>query len=549
MNFNFKLLFAALGLSLSVSSQNTSSESLMIKRGCGTTAPDAAWDAWFNAKVKEYKENKSANKTTQNVSITIPVIVHIIHNGAAKGTFPNVTAAQVYSQFNVLNKDFGGMGYNSYQLANTSFSTVGVANTNITFCPAQIDPDGNVLDEPGIHRVNYNTITSSNPTSFSSLNNFKTYMDGTIKANTIWDPASYFNIWISDVNVNAGILGYATFPGGSSLNGISSNIGNGSDDGIWVWTRSFGTSGSVQAPYNLGRTATHETGHYFGLRHIGGDGNGNPAGDCDATDYCEDTPPQKGGENGGSYGQNFGGPSYPLHPNVCASTEGDMFMNFMDYTDDAYNYMFTPDQNDRIQTALANSYFRNLLSASSATQCTGMPLADIFGDASVCSDGWIPTNGTDGSPTPTYSWVVKPSVGVTFSPSSTNATPRIQFPASGDYTITVIATNSLGSTTATFATRAEDCTGIKTNKASSLNVSLVPNPTSGVFTVSSLRNFSEGLQITVYNALGQTVLTKAYTSSDSPTINIDLSAYQNGVYSVVLGNSTEKTVKRLVLTK
>lgn len=549
MNFNFKLLFAALGLSLSVTSQNTSSDTPIIKRGCGTTAPGAAWDAWFNNKVKEYKEAKSATKTTQNVSITIPVIVHVIHNGVAKGTFPNITAAQVYSQFNVLNKDFAGIGYNSYQLANTGFSLVGAANTNITFCPAQIDPDGNVLDEPGIHRVNYTTITNSNPNSFPNQSNFQSYMDGTIKLNTIWDPASYFNIWVSDVNANTGILGYATFPGGSNLNGISSNLGNQSNDGVWVWARSFGTSGYVQAPYNLGRTCTHEAGHYFGLRHIGGDGNGNSIGDCNATDYCNDTPPQMGGNDGGGYGQNYGAPSYPLHSNVCTSAEGDMFMNFMDYTDDAYNYMFTPDQNDRIQTALANGYFRNLLSASSATQCAGMPLADIYGDASVCSDGWIPANGTDGTPTPTYSWVVSPATGVTFSPSSTNATPRIKFPTTGDYTITVIATNSLGTTTATFETRAEDCTGIKTNKSSTLNVSLIPNPTTGVFTVSNLRNYSEGLQITVYNALGQSVLSKNYSSSESATLSIDLSAYQNGVYSVILENSIEKTVKRLVLTR
>ncbi len=160
-----------------------------------------------------------------------------------------------------------------------------------------------------------------------------------------------FNIWVSDVNPSVEILGYATFPGGSNLAGIISNVGTAGTDGVWIWSKSFGNTGTLQFPYNLGRTASHEIGHWLGFRHIGGDGNNNSFGDCSATDFCDDTPPQTGGFNQGAFGQNFGAPTYPLHVNVCSSPYGDMFMNFMDYTDDASNYMFTPDQNIRMQTA------------------------------------------------------------------------------------------------------------------------------------------------------------------------------------------------------
>jgi hypothetical protein len=135
MKLNFKLIVAALGLTLFANSQTTNTTGIMHKRGCGTKVPPPEWDAWFNKKVEEYKENRPSAKTQEHVSITIPVIVHVIHGGQNVGTYPNITSAQIMSQISVLNKDYAGTGYNSYQLANTGFSVVGVANTHITFFP------------------------------------------------------------------------------------------------------------------------------------------------------------------------------------------------------------------------------------------------------------------------------------------------------------------------------------------------------------------------------------------------------------------------------
>jgi hypothetical protein len=555
MKISFKLIIAASCFSLLLRSQtnavNTSSDSPNIpRRGCGTAVPSPEWDAWFNSKVEEYKTNK-ANGKIQLSSVTIPVVVHVIHGGQAVGTFPNISQAQVKSQIAVMNKDYAGIGYNTYQLANTGFSVVGAANCNITFCLAQLDPTGTPLAEPGIDRVNYNSQSWSNPASFTSQSNFQSYIDGTIKPNTIWDPTYYFNIWVTDVNSGVGLLGYSTFPGGSGLVGLPSAGGAG-DDGIWVWSKSFGSTGTLQSPYTLGRTATHETGHYFGLRHVGGDGNGNAAGDCNATDYCNDTPPQKGGYQGGQYGQNFGGPSYPLHVNTCAPNDpyGDMFMNFMDYSDDAYCYMFTPDQNTRIQTALANGYFRNQLSASSATLCSGLPLADFVLDTVVCFNSAVsPLNQTSGSATLTYSWSVSPNTGVAFAPSSTDQNPAITFPSAGFYTLTVVASNSIGVNSSNMVLKLEDCTGIKENTGLEKNISLAPNPTSGKVFIKSELPAGQYIEVTIHNSLGQLIISKHYSDAGNNTFTIDMNACTDGVYTVSISNGRERIVKRLILNK
>ena len=158
-----------------------------------------------------------------------------------------------------------------------------------------------------------------------------------------------------------GLLGYATFPPNSTLSGLSST-GTSTTDGVVVLYNAFGRVGSLISGYDLGRTATHEVGHYLGLRHISGD---SPC----ATDYCMDTPAQTGGFAGGGGGLNWGCPSHPFQAGLCAGSgsnpgdpNGEMFMNYMDYVDDNCYNMFTNDQKTRMVTALINSPMRNLLS-------------------------------------------------------------------------------------------------------------------------------------------------------------------------------------------
>lgn len=328
-----------------------------LKRTCGTETPSNEWNEWFNNKVVEFKKN-SANQKDQNANYTIPVIFHVIHGGQSVGAFPNISQAQINSQITILNNDFAGTGLNVGNFSSTGFSPSLIANCNVNFCLANKNPSGNNLAEKGIERLNYTTNGWADPNSFTTITNFRNYIENTIKPNTIWDPTRYLNIWITDVNPAVGLLGYATFPSGTGLNGLTSGLGTATTDGVWCWTKTIGDVGTLYPPYDKGRTATHEIGHWLGLRHIWGDaGCGN--------DFCADTPTQQQ--------ENTGCPTFPS-ASCSNGPNGDMFMNFMDYSNDLCLYMFTNDQRARVQTAMSSCPFRTQLTASSATLCTASPV-------------------------------------------------------------------------------------------------------------------------------------------------------------------------------
>lgn len=416
----------------------------VMSNRCGTELPSQQWEQAFQQHMAEGSAN-SANKM-QLQNYTIPVIVHVIHGGQAVGTYPNLAQAQINSQIRVLNNDFVGTGYNVCNYNNSAFATwaatanvqpasldpngrIAVANTGIQFCLATKDPNGNPLAEPGIHRVSYSSMGWTNPASLSPAN-FMNYINNTIKPGTIWDVTKYLNIWVTDVNPNVGILGFATLPPLSSLSGIT-GPGTATTDGVWCWSQAFGSvgiyqSGVYSAPYNRGRTATHEIGHWLGLRHIWGDGT------C-ATDYCADTPPAQT--------SNYGAPSYPYKVNVCpGSGNGEMFMNFMDYTDDAAMYMFTTDQVDRMQTAMSNSPYRKFLGTHSLCSINLEAASALFTSPAVGCTGLNLTicNTSQGTPSPSYSWSCP---GAVFIPNNFAASPALQFTTPGTYTITLTASN------------------------------------------------------------------------------------------------------------
>ncbi len=345
-------------------------QSQITKRTCGSLVPDQRWNDWFNNKVEEFKKNAASQKGLVT-NYSIPVVFHIIHGGQSVGTFPNLSQAQINSQITILNNDFAGNGYNVGNFSSTSFPQSLIANCNITFCLAQKDPSGANLPEAGIDRINYVSKGWNDPASstYNSSSSFQSYMNGTIKPASIWDPTRYMNIWVSDDNSSVGLLGYATFPSSTGLPGLTSALGTSTTDGVWCWAKAIGDVGTLSPPYDKGRTATHEIGHWLGLRHIGGDAL---CGD----DYCTDTPTQKGGFAGGQTGQNYGCPSHPYTASgECSGTTAELFMNFMDYVDDGCMYMFTNDQRTRIQTAMANCPFRSQLTTSSATLCSGSSTA------------------------------------------------------------------------------------------------------------------------------------------------------------------------------
>lgn len=337
---------------------------------CGTEIPSIQWENEFQKIITDYKTNQQSNKGAGSV-YTIPIIFHVIHSGQSVGTFPNLNQGQINSQITVLNQDFSGAGLNvgnypanaftnwvinqALPLANVdSNGRVKIANTEIQFCLATKDTLGNILSEPGIDRIDINSKGWTNPNTFTTTNTLRTYMNGTIKPQSIWDVTKYLNIWVSDRNSAIMFTGFASMPPFSTLTGII-DVGTDTTDGVWCYAKALGSntiypSGIYAAPQVEGRTITHEVGHWLGLRHIWGDGS------C-VTDYCDDTP--------SAATQNIGSPTYPQNVGSCSSPanspDGEMFMNFMDYPSDPNKYMFTVDQATRMQTAMLNSPFRNQL--------------------------------------------------------------------------------------------------------------------------------------------------------------------------------------------
>ncbi len=441
-----------------VSPDATNNTNQPIVRRCATPAPPKEWEEQFQKLIAQYiKDHPEVANGKTNVAYTIPIVFHVIHGGQTVGTFPNIAQAQINSQVTVLNADYGGTGLNSGSYPATAFvnwataqglpaankdagGRVKIANTQVTFCLAQKDPTGATLSEPGIDRVNYVTKGWSNPTSFTSISTFQSFIDGTVKPGTIWDPTRYFNVWLTDCNGSVGLLGYATFPAGTGLTGLS-GFGTATTDGVWVYTKSCGSSsiysgGSYAPPYDKGRTLTHEAGHWLGLRHIWGDAA------C-ASDYCNDTPPAAAAN------YNTSSPGYPFHSGTCTgnSPDGEMYMNFMDYVGDNLMYMFSVDQMTRIQTACANGTYRSQLTASSATLCSFSP-APANAAFTMNSTGCIGTpvnvtNNSTGNPTPSFTWTSAPPA--TFNPNANATAPSITFGSAGAYTITLAANNGTAS--------------------------------------------------------------------------------------------------------
>ena len=337
---------------------------------CGSIAPSEAWENELQRLISENKTNqKNIGEFSNNY--VIPVVFHVIHGGEPIGTFPNILPGQIHSQMTILNQDFSGNSYNSSNYPLNAFvnwavnqnipkanldenGRIKIADFGIQFCLATKDPSGNVLPEPGINRINYLAESLPGPSNYSTQTTMKTYLDKILKPQTIWDVTKYLNVWITDKNT---ALTHSGVSSGPPLSGIMDLPNNATDstDGIWCFTRVIGSyalfpGGSYISQFIDGRTLTHEVGHYLGLRHIWGET------DC-GNDFCNDTPP--------AAGSNTGTPTYPHEAGSCASPsnnpDGEMFMNFMDYTRGSNKYMFTTDQKTRAHTAMQNSPFRNRL--------------------------------------------------------------------------------------------------------------------------------------------------------------------------------------------
>ncbi len=251
----------------------------------------------IEAFTNRFIENPPTNVLQTDGSMLIPVVVNVLYRTAAE----NISAAQIQSQIDVLNEDFASTNAD-YNLTST-YNSVKSGDTKIRY----------VLDQV--------VRKQTNKTSWNTNDAMKKNNRGGISPTS---PTTKLNLWVC--NLGGGILGYAQFPGGSSAT-----------DGVVCDNNAFGRVGTAAAPFNKGRTATHEVGHWLNLRHIWGDAT------C-GNDQVGDTPLH----NTANYGCPAAG-----HKSTCTGAPVEMTMNYMDYTDDACMYMFSAGQKTRMQATYA----------------------------------------------------------------------------------------------------------------------------------------------------------------------------------------------------
>lgn len=358
------------------------------QRACGTMEHHAmmiAQDPSFQNNLDNIEEH--TRQTIQNngarIVVTIPVVFHVVYNTAAQ----NISDALLNAQLSQLNQDFRKLNTDN-SLTPSLFAGV-AADMEVNFCLAQQTPTGAATT--GIIRK------STTTTAFSTNDNMKRAANGGSDA---WDATKYLNVWVC--NMSGGILGYAQFPGGAA-----------STDGVVLQFNTVGsrTVPGSGAPYNLGRTATHEVGHWLNLRHIWGDAT------C-GSDLVSDTPIHRT--------SNVGCPAYPK-TNTCTGGGTEMTMNYMDYTDDACMYMFSAGQKARAQALFATGGFRvGLLSSigcnapSGGTTCNvPTSLSSSAVGSSTATVSWAAAIGAN-----SYSLQYKTSTATTWTTVTSTSTSR-----------------------------------------------------------------------------------------------------------------------------
>lgn len=271
--------------------------------------------------------------------VRIPVVVHVVWNTSAQ----NVNDAQIQSQIDVLNADFRRTNADAGSVPTAFAGTA--ADTRIEFALAVRDP--NCAATKGITR----THTTTTGFTWATRNDIKSAAAGGADP---WPSDRYLNMWVANFTDNT--LGFATFPGAPATL-----------DGFVVDTEAFGTTGTATAPFDHGRTGTHEIGHWLNLLHVWGDDQ-NLADICSLSDECGDTP------NQGK--QNYGAPAFP-HVSCSNGPNGDMFMNYMDYVDDDAMFVFTQDQATRMNATLSVAR-AGILASDGLIPVTTSPTPDLW---------------------------------------------------------------------------------------------------------------------------------------------------------------------------
>jgi PKD repeat protein len=365
----------------------------------------------FNDGLKEFQKNPVRPKAVR----IIPTVVHVVHTYGTE----NISKEQIEDQIRILNEDLNRLNADA---ANTPAPFAAIAaDCEVEFRLARIDPNGNCTD--GVVRV------------YSTLTNGPADRDN-VKAVSYWPSNKYFNIWVVKNIDNGGqqgtILGYAQFPG----------WGPATTDGIVVRADYFGSIGTASSTYK-GRTSTHEVGHWLGLRHIWGDAT------C-GNDNVADTPPHEAA--------NSGCPAFPFKANnSCgAGANGEMYVNYMDYTNGGCQNMFSQGQKGVIDFVLNGSRANlwsptNLAATGVDGSITGIcpPKADFKANNTyICAGQSVTFSDLSwNGPVDVRNWSF---TGGTPS-SSSDSSAVITYNNPGTYPVALTVTNGAGNNTKTVA--------------------------------------------------------------------------------------------------
>jgi hypothetical protein len=281
-------------------------------------ATDLNYESNYLENEKIFEIQNLLKSSINDSTYIIPVVVHVIYH-ADNAEVENVSDEQVQSQIDVLNEDYNTNNENILDVP--AIWQPLVRNSKIKFVLANTDTNGNYTN--GITR------TATNITNAFSIFDNRIYSKADGGQNA-WNSNYYLNIWVCDLENN--VLGFAAFPG---------TIAN--SDGVVINYKAFGRFKNTKAPYNYGRTATHEVGHWLNLIHIWGDDNGG----CSNDDAISDTPKQAN--------SNTRCPSFPKTDACTDTAPGIMYMNYMDYTDDKCMMFFTNRQVERMKLALSTN--------------------------------------------------------------------------------------------------------------------------------------------------------------------------------------------------
>lgn len=429
------------------------------------------------------------NLRTSAFGDTITVVFHVLYNKPEQ----NISDAQLYSQLQVLNEDFNRQNADTINTPAPFLQVSG--NPKISFCLASLDPEGN--STTGITR------TFTNKTSFSATNNQMKFTNQGGKDG--WRPELYLNIWVC--NLGGDVLGFAQFPGLTPAT-----------DGVVLRYSSIGRFPFNTFPgrYTSGRTATHEIGHWLGLRHIWGD----DGDDCTGTDLIDDTPNQ-GGQSSGC----------PAYPKVSCNNEpfGDMFMNFMDYTVDNCMNLFTRGQSEKMNAILQTSR-RSLLASN---MCSNKLNADFRAEPDAIFPGettnfYYYSNGR--KPT-SFFWTFE---GATPGTSTERDPKNIRYDNPGPYTVTLTVSDGTASDTET---------KVGYLKVTSRELQLYPNPADAFVTVAGPAS-TKLARVWIYSLSGKLLFE---ATLNERTLEVNTRSFPNGLYLARAATDNGRNLGQLLL--